>query len=265
MRLPFALAFAAVVAAPPQAAQLTAPFQIAVEARGTLLVADGDSGRVVRIDPHTGRRTVFARGFAPVYGVDVGRAGVYVMTASRVVLYRGGRRTVVARGFSDPRGLAVARDGTVYVSESEKNRILAFPPGGAPAVVATTGLDQPLGLALTPDGSLLACDSHHGRIVRVGDGGSLTPVLDGLALPVALSVTAAGDLYVADHIEHGTPGKIVRLRVNGTKATLSSGKVIDLSGVAVGRGGVVYASSFLAPYIGRLDAIGRLRAFPTRS
>ena len=264
MRLPLAIAFAAVVAAPPQAAQLTSPFQIAVEARGTLLVADGDSGRVVRVDPRTGRRTVFARGFGSVYGVAVGRAGVYVMTSSRVVLFHGGKKTVVARGFSVPRGLAVARDGTVYVSESEKNRIVAFPrAGGVPTVVAAAGLDQPLGLALAPDGSLLVCDSHHGRVVRVGDGGALTPVLDGLGLPVVLSFSAAGDLYVADHVEHGEPGKIVRLRADGTKTTLSAGKIINLSGVAVSRGGVVYASSFLAPYIGRLDATGRIKAFPT--
>jgi DNA-binding beta-propeller fold protein YncE len=187
------------------------------------------------------------------------------MTASRVFLYHGGKRTVVARGLSYPRGLAIAPDGTVYVSESEANRIDAFPlGGGAPTVVASSGLDQPLGLAFAPDGSLVVCDSHHGRIVRVGDGGSLTPVLEGLGLPVVVSVTAGGDMYVADHIEHGQPGAIVRLRADGTKTTLSSGKIVDLSGVAVGRGGVVYASTFFAPFIGRLDAAGRLRPFPAR-
>lgn len=265
MRLSLAIAFLAVVATPPQAAKLTAPFQVAVEARGTLLVADGDSGRVVRVDPRTGRRTVFARGLGSVYGVAVGRGGVYVMTSSRVVLYHGGKRTVVARGFAYPRGLAIARDGTVYVSESEANRILAFAPGGgAPTVVAATGLDQPLGLALGSDGSLLACDSHHGRIVRVGQDGSLQTVLEYLALPVGLSVAAGGDLYVADHVEHGHAGTIVRLRPDGTTDEVSRGRIIDLSGVAVGRSGVLYATSFRAPFIGTLDASGRLRALPRR-
>jgi sugar lactone lactonase YvrE len=264
MRVWLAIAFAAVVAAPPQAAQLTAPFQLAVEARGTLLVADGDSGRVVRVDPRTGQRSVFARGLGHVYGVAVGRAGVYVMTATKVLLYHGAKKTVVARGLSFPRGLAVGPDGTVYVSESEDNRVDAFSPAGKRTVIASASLDQPLGLALTPDGSLLVCDSHHGRIVRVGDGGSLTTVLDGLVLPVGLSVSATGDVYVADHVEHGQPGTVVRLRANGTKTILSAGTIVSLSGVAVGRGGVVYVSSFFAPYVGRLDAAGRLKPFPAR-
>jgi sugar lactone lactonase YvrE len=260
MALLLGFALATVVAASPQAAPLSFPTQVMVESRGTLLVADGSSGRIVRVDPRTGRRSVVARGLGSVWGVAYGPGGLYALTDTKVVLFRGGHSQVVARGLRYPRGLVVAHDGTVYVSESDRNRIDAFAPRTrVRTVVASTGLDQPLGLALTADGSLLVCDSHHGRIVRVGAGGALEPVLEGLVLPAALSVAAGGDVYVADHVEHGRPGTIVRLHADGTTATLSTGLITDLSGVAVSRTGVVYATSFFAPFLGRVDASGRLR------
>lgn len=265
MRFLVPIALAAAVAAPLQAAPLTAPFQVVAEARGTLLVADGGSGRIVRVDPRTGRRSVFAGRLGSVYGIASGPGGLYAITETKVILFRDGKRTVVARGLRDPRGLAVAADGTVYVSESTRNRIVAFAPvTRTPSVVASTGLDQPLGLALAADGSLLACDSHHGRIVRVGEDGSLGPVLEGLGLPVGLTAASDGSLYVADHVEHRQAGTIAHLLPDGSTKTLSRGRIKDLSGVAVGRGGAVYATSFRAPFLGRLDALGRLRAFPSR-
>jgi sugar lactone lactonase YvrE len=263
MALLLGLVLAVLVTSPPQAAPLTSPFQVIAEPKGTLLVADGGSGRVVRVDPRTGRRTVVARGLGQVDGVAYGPGGLYILTETRVLLLSRGHTRVVARGLRYPRGLAVAHDGTVYVSESDRNRIDAFAPRtGARTIVASTGLDQPLGLALTADGSLLVCDSHHGRVARVGPGGTLEPVLEGLGLPVGLTVASGGDVYVADHVEHGHPGTIVRLHPDGTTETLSVGKIFDLSGVAVTRTGIVYATSFLAPFIGRVDVSGRLRRLP---
>jgi len=253
----FLLAVTLAVAPPPkQAPPLTGPFQALTEQTGTLLVADGVSGRIVRVDPRTGRRSVFAQGLGQAYDVEHGPGGVYATTRSQVVRFSGTTRQVIARGLHDPTGLAVGPDGTV--SESTANRVVRFDGRThVRTVLVSTGLDQPLGLALRPDGTLLVCDSHHGRVVAIRDDEMLEPVLEGLALPVSLTV--AGDsVFVVDHVAHDRAGTILRLRPDGTTMVVSKGQIKAVSGVAVGRAGVLYALSFLPPFLGRLDTAGRL-------
>ena len=261
--LSVALFVASAVLAAPAPLQLTSPFGLVVEAGGTLLVADGSSGRILRIDPHTGRRSVYAAGLGTVYDLQYGPGGLYASTATQVVRFSGrGKREIVARGLHDPVGLAVAPHGTIYVAEEQTNRVIRFAPGTrARTVIAAVGLDQPLGLALRTDGSLLVVDSHHGRIVRLLDDGTLEPVLEGLTLPVNVTAAPGNAVYVVDHVEHGRPGKIVRLGASGTTTVISRGKIRSLSGLAVGRGGALYATSFEAPFVGRLTAAGALRPF----
>src|SRR5262249_62396329 len=95
---------------------------VTAELRGTLLVADGSSGRVLRIDPRPGRRTVLAGRLARVYDVELGPDGVYVSTATKVIRFAGGRRRTVASGLHAPIGIAVAQDGTLYLAEATANR-----------------------------------------------------------------------------------------------------------------------------------------------
>ena len=265
MGLLVSILVAAALVAPPKQASLTGPFQALVEPRGTLLLADGASGRIVRVDPKTGRRTVFAKGLGRVYALAYGPDGLYASTATKVVRFSAGKQRTVVHGLHDPAGLAVARDGTIFVAEETANRVVRFDAGTRKrTVLASTGIDQPLGIALDAGGSVLVADSHHGRIVRVGADGALEPVLEGLGLPVALTPAPDGTVYVVDHVEHGSTGKILRLRADGTTDLVSGGKIRDLSGVAVGRTGTLYATSFRAPFVGRLDASGALRPFPSR-
>jgi len=253
-----ALAIAALaLAVSPAQPRPTDPFHVTAEPRGTLLVADGSSGRVLRIDPRTGRRTVFAGRLGRVYDVELGPDGVYVSTATKVIRFAGGRRRTVASGLHDPIGIAVAQDGTLYVAEATATRVVRF-DGGTRTVVASDGLDQPLGLAFDESGALLVADSRRGRVVRVGDGGTLEPVLEGLGLPVGLTAAPDGTVLVADHVSHTSKGRILRLHADGTTDVVSAGKIRALSGVAATRGGVLYACSFVAPFVGRVDAKGRL-------
>jgi sugar lactone lactonase YvrE len=254
----------ALAAAPPRVAPVTAPFQAVVEPLGTLLVADGASGRIVRIDPRSGRRSLFAKGLGQAFGLALGPDGVYVSTETTVVRLAGGKWETVVRGLHHPIGLVVAKDGTIFVADSETNRVLRFDADTRKrTVIASTGLDQPLGLALRSDGALLVCDSHHGRVVRIGEHGTLENVLEGLSLPVAVTAAPGGVVYVSDHVEHGVTGTILRLHPSGKTDLVSVGKITSLSGVAVGRGGALYATAFSAPFIGRVDRSGALRPFPS--
>lgn len=253
-------------AAPPRGAPLTEPYAVVVDPRGQLLVADGGSGRIVRVNPRTGRRTVFARRLGRVYDLAYGPGGLYASTSTKIWRFARGRRYAVVRGLHDPIGLAVASDKTIYVAESTTNRVLRFDGRTRRrSVVASTGLDQPTGLALLRDGSLVVSDSHHGRVVLVGDGGALTPVMEGLSLPFGLTPAAGGGVYVIDHVGHDAFGKIFLLRPDWAATTLSNGKIRALSGIAVTRRGVRYVTSFARPFLGRLDASGALRRLGTRA
>ena len=150
------------------------------------------------------------------------------------------------RGLKDAVGLEVGGDGTIYVAESATNRVLRF-AGRARrrTVVVSTGLDQPIGLALLRDGAL-------------------TPVLEDLTLPAGLRPAPGGGVFVIDHVRHDAFGKILLLRPDGTTSTLSEGKIRALTGIAVSRAGVPYATAFSRPFIGRLDAAGALRPLGTR-
>ena len=255
---------ATALAAPPKQVQLTSPYGALVEPKGTLLVPDGASGRIVRVDPKTGRRTVFAKGLGPVYSLAYGPDGLYAGTATKVVRFVGGKPETVLKGLRNVFGLAVATDYTIFVAEETRNRVVRFDAlTRKPFVLAAVGIDQPLGLTLESDGSVLVADSHHGRIVRISRDGTLTTALDGLGLPVGLAASPDGSVFVADHVSHVERGTILRLHPDGTIDTVSSGKIGGLSGVAVARNGTLYATSFYAPFVGRLTASGALKAFTT--
>jgi streptogramin lyase len=258
------LVAAAALAAPGKQVQLTGPFGALVEPKGTLLVPDGASGRIVRVDPKTGRRTVFAKGLGRVYSLAYGQDGLYAGTATKVVRFVRGKPVTVVKGLHDVAGLAVARNGTIFVSEETGNRVVRFDPvTREPTVIAAENIDQPLGLSLAIDGSVYVADSHHGRILRIAPDGTIDTALGGLGLPVGVTASRDGSVYVADHISHVSRGTILRLYSDGTAETLSTQKIRGLSGVVVAPSGAVYATSFYPPFIGRLTASGALKAFPT--
>jgi sugar lactone lactonase YvrE len=116
------------------------PYDIAVAADGSLLVVDmGDyatptdrtpDGRVIRVDPVTGRQTLVSSGNLLV----------------------------------DPAGLAIAPDGLIYVIENigtlgQPGVVSVSPATGAQTLVTQGGqLCYPFGIAVHPNGSLLVTD-----------------------------------------------------------------------------------------------------------
>ena len=252
---------AGVLAAP---ASLHEPYRVVVEPSGNLLVADGGSGRIVRVDSKTGRQTVYASGLGRVYDLAYGPGRIlYAAASTRIVRFsKAGRRHVVARGLRSPTGLAVTADRSLYVVEGDLDRVLRIGPRGARRIVASRGLDQPIGVALV-SGRVYVSDSHHGRVVRVLAERKLESVVTGLALPAGLSAGSGGSLLIIDHIRHYQPGKILRRNADGSIDTLSSGAITAVTSAAVAPDGAVYASSFQAPFVGRVGADGRLRPLGT--
>jgi len=115
---------------------------------GSLLVAQFESGELVRLDPD-GERSVVAAGLdAPVAIAAAGSDAVYVALhgSGRVerVGLEDGARELVARDLEAPEGLAVGPEGRLFVSEGGAARITRVDPQAGRQEVIASGL--PLGL-----------------------------------------------------------------------------------------------------------------------
>jgi hypothetical protein len=102
-----------------------------------------------------------------------------------------GAPTVIASGFPErtdpaalvvgPTGVALGEDGTLYVADTQGNRIAAVPAalnrgtplGGGGTTVAVGGyLKNPLGMTLAPNGDLLTANANDGNIVETTPAGA---------------------------------------------------------------------------------------------
>ena len=92
------------------------PTSIALEPAGTLLLVENNPGRLLRVDPATGRVTVLVPAMTRPYAVVRAPSGdLFVSTESRVErIGPGGARTTVADAGTDVGPLAVSPAGDVY-------------------------------------------------------------------------------------------------------------------------------------------------------
>jgi len=151
-------------------------------------------------------------------------------------------------GYSLPTGLAIDQSGTIYVSDAGTQRIRKIAPdgyvtnfvGGA-AIGFADGqgisalFSRPYGLATDKQGNIYVADIDNQRIRKITPGGKVTTLagngstgsLDGPGAtatfnnPVALTVDAAGNVYVIDasnqKVRKITPaGFVTTLAGNGT-------------------------------------------------
>jgi sugar lactone lactonase YvrE len=242
-------------------------YKVVVDRDGTLLVADANRGRgrVVRIDPSTGRRSVAVRPGGRVYSVAVGPDGLYVVAANRVWRVDANGRLARVAELVDAFAVAFA-PGRVFVSQQTSPEIKVVDLASGATRTFASGFDQPLGMTTLADGTVLVADSHRGRVVAVAPDGAQSTFQGGMTLPVDVSPGRDGSVLVVDHVAHDgpTPGRIFRHGRNGRVTVLSEGHAFALTSVAEAPDGRLYATSFDARYpIGVLDpATGGLRPLP---
>ena len=160
----------------PQGTLFERPFDLALEADGDILVADMGSpclvsrcdndGRIIRVDPITGRQTLLASG-APLL---------------------------------DPAGIAVAPNGSIYVADNyaadDDGAVIRVDPASGAQTLVTEGehLDLPFGILVDQDGSLVVsnrmapgsgCSGAPGRLVRVQPGGVTADPVRGRSVPLS--------------------------------------------------------------------------------
>ncbi|MBU6429337.1 MAG: SMP-30/gluconolactonase/LRE family protein, partial [Cyanobacteria bacterium REEB65] len=244
-------------------AQFQNPLGLALGHDGSLWVADMSNNRIRAIDPIGGGVLTVAGGGGGCWngygyrdGSDLSAAfhnpnwlawtpdGLLVVdftnnSIRRIGFHAGeGVTTFVGSGLDacsgaagpstpldGPNGIAVAHDGTVYVAETNQNRIVAFDSAGTERIVAgdsqagyadgkgdAARFDQPMGLAVGPAGNLFVADQGNNRIREITPDGIVSTLAgdgqpgyrDGLGAvaefnrPESVAVGSDGKVYVTD-------------------------------------------------------------------
>jgi sugar lactone lactonase YvrE len=122
---------------------------------------------------------------------------------------------VIATGFAEhtdpnalvvgPTGVGFGPGGTLYVADSNGNRIAAVPQamtrmiplgGGGNTVSSGGALNDPLGLAIAPNGDIITANGGNGKLVETSPGGSQVATKK-------LVANGAGDLFGVAVAPHG--------------------------------------------------------------
>jgi uncharacterized protein (TIGR03437 family) len=222
-------------------AAFNGPAAVALDKAGNLYVIDIGNNRVRKVTASTGIITTIAGTNGQGFSGDGGLATIAKL--------------------SRPLGVAVDSSGTVYIADSQNNRIRkvvgstittvvgtgasSFSGDGGPAVNAA--LNNPSGVAVDAAGNLYIADTNNGRIRVVingtiytiagsgrlgqygGDGGLATNAP--LNFPYGLTVDSQGNIFVAETQSH-----VIR-ELTGSLVSITPPPVI-LSG------GVISASQF---------------------
>ena len=231
---------------PATEAALNSPYGVAVDAAGNVYVADSGNDRVRRVDASTGWIETLAGTGEGGYGGDGG-------PAAEALLF-------------GPTGVAVDAAGNVYVADYVNSRVRRIDAatgwietlagtgeyryGGDDGPATEAALNSPYGVAVDAAGNVYVADSGNDRVRRVdastgwietlagtgegGYGGDGGPAAEALLFgPTGVAVDAAGNVYVADYVNH-------RVRVIGPAARMgvplgSSGESITLEVSPAGR------------------------------
>ena len=210
-------------------AQLSWPEGVAVDGGGNLFIADTLNRRIRRVDANGTITTLVGTGYIG-YSGDGGPA-------------------VEAQLFS-PEGVAVDGAGNLFIADRDNHRIRRVDANGTITTIAGTGkngfsgdggpaiearLRSPYGMAVDGAGNLYIADRDNHRIRRVDANGTITtfagvgergllvlgdggPAVEAhLSWPEGVAVDGAGNLFIADTVNH----RIRRVDANGIITTIA--------------------------------------------
>jgi sugar lactone lactonase YvrE len=171
------------------AAQFNTPSGIALDAAGTLLVADTANNRIRRVTPEGVVTTVAGQSDAGLHDGPTGEAlfngplGVAVDAAGRIV---------VADTYNDR--IRVVADGHVTTLTGDA-------PGFVDGTLADARFDTPSGIAVTSSGTIYVADTGNDALREISNGVDRTlqiPLSDPLRAPIGITIDRRGVLYVTD-------------------------------------------------------------------
>ncbi len=244
---------------PATAAQLNTPSNMVFDTLGNLYIADSANNRVRKVSPS---------------GVISTAAG------NGVAGYSGDGGAATSAMLNTPEGLTSDADGNVYIADTKNNRIRKLLPDGTIITIAGNGnasffgdggpadsasIHGPEGLYSAGGGYIYIADTGNqrirellpnGTIVTVagngtqgvtGDGGPATSAE--LSLPAAVTLDAAGNIYIADQGNN-------RVRIVSTNGTIST--FAGAATYTLGDGGPATGAQLSAPASVAVDTAGNV-------
>jgi sugar lactone lactonase YvrE len=226
-----------------------------------------------------------------LYIADTGNNRVRLVSTQRIIMtvfgngtsgYSGDSGLATLAQFDSPRGVAMAADGTLYIADTNNNRVRKVTPTGfittfAGNGVAGSGGDgfsatsaavaKPYGVAIDPTGNVLIADTFGNRIRKVDPNTNIITNLAGygsagfggdgdLAIyaifnqPRGVAVDSLGNVYIADTLNN----RIRRIDLSGKMGTIAGTGVAGFAG----DGGPAGAAQLNNPSAVAVDAAGNL-------
>lgn len=228
-------------------ARFNNPSDVAFASDGSMIIADSWNGRVRKVDSNGVITTIAGNGTGT---------------------YPGDGSLAVNAGLRYPVAVAVAPDQSIYIADSDAQRIYRVAADGTIATVAGNGtrgfsgdggpatsarLSFPWGMVFTPDGSLYFADSDNNRVRRVSPDGTINTVaLAGYPVDVAIDDT--GSLY----IDAAAVCQVLKITADGTR-TRYAGTRCGYNGEYFGGDGAPADKALISDSYGiALDANGTL-------
>jgi len=232
------------------------PYGVAVDASGTVYVADTSNHRIRKITS-AGVVTTLAGSGSAAFVDGIGTSA----------------------SFNNPTGIAVDASGAVYVADQSNNRIRTVTSAGVVTTLAGSGsaafvdgigtsasFNNPSGVAVDANGTVYVADYFNNRIRTVTSAGVVTTLAgsgsaafaDGAGTsasfntPSGVAVDSSGTVYVADYVNNRirkiSEGVVTTLAGSGNAAFAdgtgtSASFIYPFGGIAVdATSGTVYAS-----------------------
>ncbi len=246
---------------PATEAQLDEPWDVAVDRRGNIYIADTKNHCIRKVDVRTGNISTIA---------GTGTAG-----------YSGDGGSATAAELNSPFSVIVDGSGNVYIADSENNRIRRIDRAGIISTIAGTGAESyggdggpaataqlrgPRGVAVDGSGNVYIADTGNERIRRIDRAGIISTIAgtgveayggDGgpaaaaqLDAPRGLTFDGAGNLYFADQWNE----RIRKIDASGIISTVAG----NGSGTYGGDGGPAASASLQSPASVAVDGAGNI-------
>jgi sugar lactone lactonase YvrE len=222
-------------------AELSVPYNVAVDAAGNIYVADYYNSRIRKIDPVTGDiiTTVCGDGISGAYDGYSGDGGP--ADSARIFF---------------PAAVAVDLAGNLYIADQSNNRIRMVDTSGIITTIAGNGvagyygdgglataaeLSGSYGVAVDNSGNVYVADRDNYRIRKINTSGIISTVAgdgtsaysaDGVSAistgidPLDVAVDALGNIYIAD----GNNNRIRKVDTSGIISTIAGTGIAGFTG-----------------------------------